>query len=606
MTSFSNILGNNSAQLAVVLTLIQSPASSLLISGESGTGKSTLLRSIFSFFDGEEHSPIISIPSSTTIDMLLDNWDTSRLINDSELRIEKGLLSRMEGKIVLIDNINLHSREVIHMIFEHQSKCQKEDSFWIIATINPNEGAIPSGLLDQFTLFTELHTISDKSLRMRLIKNSMDKSIREEDKILYQTILRTRQGIQTIFIGSEILEIATAMCQDYYTLGHRGELALLNSAVAHAAWMGKSRVEKGDLEAVKEMALAHRKVTPNLPSTESAENQQSSNTNDKEEQEEEKEEDTIEHEIGFSDNKNKREDEIQESGKDFFNEHAPAPYERQELPSKFDLASDPLDQLNRYTAKDAGFGSRTRVKKNNQRGTYRRAVSRSTDENDIAISATIRIAAPYQPIRRKNSPPNSPKIILTPDDYRFKEREHRTGYHILFVVDASGSMGVRQRMQKVKGFIIELLKKSYYKRDRVAMITFKGDSADLVLPFTKSVAKANLLLNELKTGGRTPLYLGLQKAHSTIQSLQRKEKQIAPLIILLTDGRSTSSFHGENNREQISTLISTLKALSEEFIIIDTEEGFLRLGLAKKIAEESDTRYYALDELDYSIINTNN
>lgn len=600
MTSFSNILGNNSAQLAVVLTLIQSPASSLLISGESGTGKSTLLRSIFSFFDGEKHPPIISIPSSTTIDMLLDNWDTSRLINDSELRIEKGLLSRMEGKIVLIDNINLHSREVIHMIFEHQSKCQKEDSFWIIATINPNEGAIPSGLLDQFTLFTELHTISDKSLRMRLIKNSMDKSIREEDKILYQTILRTRQGIQTIIIGSEILEIATAMCQDYYTLGHRGELALLNSAVAHAAWMGKSRVEKGDLEAVKEMALAHRKVTPNVPSTETEADKQTSDTMDNEEQENS----TIEHEIGFSIN-NKREDERQQSGEETFNEQAPAPYERQELPSKFELASDPLEQLNRYTRYDAGFGSRTRVKKNNHRGSYRRAVVRCTDENDIAIAATIRMAAPFQPIRRKKSSLYAPKIILTPEDYRYKEREHRTGYHILFVVDASGSMGVLQRMKKVKGFIIELLKKSYYKRDRVAMITFKGDSADLVLPFTKSVAKANLLLNELKTGGRTPLYLGLQKAHSTIQSLQRKEKQIAPLIILLTDGRSTSSFHGENNREQIYTLISTLKALSEEFIIIDTEEGFLRLGLAKKFAEESDTRYYALDELDYSIITTN-
>ena len=124
----------------------------------------------------------------------------------------------------------------------------------------------------------------------------------------------------------------------------------------------------------------------------------------------------------------------------------------------------------------------------------------SSNPGDLAFDATLRAAAPYQKVREKNGM----ALSIYKEDIRLKVREKRTGNLIVFVVDASGSMGVKKRMTAVKGAILSLLNDAYQKRDQVALITFRKNSADLNLGVTRSVDLAAKKLQHLATGGRTP------------------------------------------------------------------------------------------------------
>ncbi|MDN4752985.1 VWA domain-containing protein [Porphyromonadaceae bacterium W3.11] len=619
MISFDSILGNNQAQLAIILTLLQPSSCSLLISGESGTGKTSLLRSLYSVLGDERHDLIVNIPSSTTQEMLSDYMDTDLLIKHGSIKYKSGLLNRLNGKIVLIDNINLHDRMVLQSILDYQATCAIKNSFKIIATINPNEGGLSSTILDQFNLFVELRTVRDIEVRRQILRKSIDKVSRiPKENPLYATIKQSQLMTNKVHLEEELMALIAKTCQDYFVLGHRGDIALLNAAIAHAAWMGKSRVEKGDVKAVQDLALLHRRLNPahEPPETSTDDNNDESHeqqedgrdnksSNDGQQTEETQPKDNQKLSLtpyaGQSSDRDATHGDDSPDNKPNFDDSART-QEHQELPIDFYLEYDPLDHLGRSTRLDAGFGSRVKSTQNNFRGSFRKAVPERGNIEHLAFSATIRTAAPFQRHRRQSAPLNAPRVLLQPMDYRFQVKQHRTGYHILFVVDASGSMGVKRRMKKVKGLIIELLKNSYVKRDRVGMLAFRGESCELILPFTKSVSKAQELLKEVRTGGRTPLYLGMRKATEVVQALKRREQKAAPVIVLLTDGRATSSYKSENTESELSAIGQQLKAHSVKTIIIDTEEGFLRLGLAKKLANNIDAQYYTLDQLDSDTI----
>ena len=181
-------------------------------------------------------------------------------------------------------------------------------------------------------------------------------------------------------------------------------------------------------------------------------------------------------------------------------------------------------------------------------------------------------------------------MVVRPGDLREKVREGREGNLILFLVDASGSMAAKKRMSAVKGAVLSLLADAYQRRDKIGLISFRGEGAQLLLPPTSSVDLAVPRLEELPTGGRTPLAAGLEKAAEVLERERLRDAGRRPLLVLLTDGRATA---GPDPRQAAAGLRSTGAAS----VVVDTEEGYVRLGMAGGVAYSLGARHLRLDDL---------
>lgn len=275
-----------------------------------------------------------------------------------------------------------------------------------------------------------------------------------------------------------------------------------------------------------------------------------------------------------------------------------------------------------------GSGRRLMTKTKDTRGRMIRAYQDEHALEDLALIDTLRAAAPYQRLRvvervtplQANGPLNvveqsvTPEcscqrgpqaerhdlkglsIVVKPQDYRRKAREKRIGAYQLFVVDASGSMAARHRMEATKGAILSLLRDSYVHRDSVGLIVFRKDSAEVLLPFTRSVERAERMLATLPTGGKTPLAQGLRVAYTMCDRLLRRHSAERIQMICITDGRATSGASEDpvGEAKQWARILGTLPV---DCIVIDTETGFIKLGLAKELCKLMNGSYYAMDSI---------
>jgi len=270
----------------------------------------------------------------------------------------------------------------------------------------------------------------------------------------------------------------------------------------------------------------------------------------------------------------------------------------------------PLAPASAQRKPQPGRGRRSQTVAVSQGGSYIRATIPQGSVHDIAVDATLRAAA-LRRVRRGGGageqgriktafplplcPPAS--LLVTPADLRIKVRRARTGNLILFVVDASGSMGARQRMIAVKGAVLSLLLDAYQKRDRVGLIAFRGQGAEVLVPPTNSVELAEQRLRQMPTGGRTPLVAGLQLADQMLTNYLQRDAALTPLLVLITDGRP--------NVGSPAQLRHTALALAQKRIavlVLDSEQNFVHLGAAREVATWLEAEYLLLDELRAGVI----
>jgi magnesium chelatase subunit D len=229
---------------------------------------------------------------------------------------------------------------------------------------------------------------------------------------------------------------------------------------------------------------------------------------------------------------------------------------------------------------------------------------------DVAVDATLRAAAlrKVQGSRGageqgevKTAPPlllrTPAPLQILPADLRTKIRRARTGNLILFVVDASGSMGARQRMVAVKGAVLSLLLDAYQKRDRVGLIAFRGAGAELLVPPTNSVELAEQYLRQMPTGGRTPLVAGLQLAERVLVSHLQRDAALTPLLVLLTDGRPNVGTPAQLRYAALSLAQKRIASM-----VLDSEQGFVRIGAAREMAVWLNAEYMSLEHLRAGVI----
>jgi magnesium chelatase subunit D len=245
-----------------------------------------------------------------------------------------------------------------------------------------------------------------------------------------------------------------------------------------------------------------------------------------------------------------------------------------------------------------GSGRRSRTRTAQKQGRYVRSSLKGSG-TDVALDATLRAAAPYQLMRRGTSPEGL-AVYLAPQDVRHKIREKRIGNFLLFVVDASGSMGAQGRMTATKGAIMSLLLDAYQKRDRVAMVTFRRNEAEIKLPPTSSVELAARLLRDLPVGGRTPLSAGLVKAYEVVRTVLLKDPTARPIVVIITDGKANVSLNPSRKPVDEAFLVAQRFASDERIfpVVVDTEKrGIVQFGLAQRLAAIMRAPYFRIEDL---------
>ena len=621
---FSQWIGAEAARQALILTLLRRQGASLLLSGTSGSGKSMLLSCVAAMYPDE----VSYLPLSLSPEMLYPSYTLSA---EGGLRWRSGLLERLEGRILLVEQLPLHSRELLSQLLAYQEQQPEERRCTLIATTNPEEGAVASALLDKFDLFVELQPTEDLALRKRILSEALREPKAGEDATFLSLLEAARERLERMTLGAELLHYVAQVCAEPLTLGHRAELALARSALGWAAWQSKQRAERSDVDAVRQLVLAHRwlEMQPEPPAVEppsEEEGEEQQDTPEDSPQSPEEEQDGAGPEPDkVPEDKGKDEDEGEAPPPPASDEDAaggeareaagdqpaprppheteptdsPAPPSEARLQRAAEacLLHDPLGREVQRLRELLGSGRRLYSEQPSRRGRLGRVRPYSSQAAQLSLPATIRAAIPYQRLRGGAEGSAPARLSIRPEDYRSRQYRHRGGYHILFVLDVSGSMGVRERMSLVKGTILELLKEAYAKRDQVGLITFAQDEAELRLPFTHSAERAAQLMQDIRTGGRTPLWLAIERAAQYLDAERRRVAECLPVVLLLTDGRATSSQRSENQAARITEAARLLQQRCHRCLVIDTESGFVRLGKARQLAERLEAEYYHLDEL---------
>ena len=601
---FAAVCGMEKAKEAILLTLVNPFAGGLLISGEKGTGKSTLVRAARELVD----APWVEIPISITEDRLFGSIDTEEAIRSGHKKLLPGLIDEADGGIIYIDDVNLLRDDLLSAVLNIREAGgyrlerdglseQRDTSFTVLAVMNPESGTLSSSSLDRFGLFASTDEDFDDETRLEIIRRVLDfekdgiafrEKWQEETEKLKEKVRNAREALKTVEVSPAMIQLAAVYTLKAHVAGHRADIYLIEAARAEAALEGRKYVLPKDLEKAAEFVLPHRMRKA-----------------EEEQQEPQQPEDEPADENAFSHPPEAQPpqtdtEDSEDSNQDSNPENSKFSNPKGESRERIDAADLHVNlppmwiEPSKDRKPKKGSGKRSLTMTDLMQGRYVRAEIPKSKTSDIAFDATLRAAAPYQKAR----PSNGCAVVIRKDDLRSKIREKRTGNIFLFVVDASGSMGARERMKTVKGVIFKILLDAYQKRDRVGMVAFRKNQAEVLLPVTRSVDFAQKKLATMPTGGKTPLAKGLLKAEDVLDMLYRQDANQDPVMILITDGRATSPLNKGTN--PVTDALEEAKRIGRRNVpvaVIDTESGFIKLGLAKKLAKAMGASYFQVDKI---------
>ena len=613
---FVAVEGQEKIKKALLLNIINPKIGGVLINGEKGTAKSTLVRGIDEVFP---EIKIVNLPLNITEDNLLGSLDIEKTLKTGKKVFQDGLLKKCHNNILYIDEVNLLGDSIISNILEVASReinyieregisISHQCKFVLIGTMNPEEGGLRPQLLDKFGLYVNVEGSDDILERVKIIKKRLEfednprkfcEKYKEDNEALREKIFRAKERLCEIKASEQIINIAIKIVEEANTTGNRAEIILIETAKGLAALDGRKYLNISDLKEAAEFVLPHRTNqknqsvskddSENMENKNSEEQENSGNNNelaDRDQKNQEKEEN-----CNTDDKSEIEEDENIENSQEK-KENSSELEEEFKIGDIFKVKDIFLDSV-RDNKKRNGTGKRCKTKSGSLQGKYVKSIIPKGKIIDFAFDATIRAAAPYQ----KKSDINGLKIKIRKEDIRVKVRERRTGTSILFVVDSSGSMGVKKRMEAVKGAIMSLLKDAYEKRDRVGLVAFRKDCAEELLPITRSIDLAQKKLEKLTTGGKTPLAAGIERAYNIIKKELKKDEKVVPLILFLSDGKANYSISGKDPIKESLELAQKIKKENIRTIVIDTEEGFIKLEMAKTLSEALGAEYYKLENL---------
>lgn len=625
---FAAIVGQEQVKKALLIALINPKAGGLLIGGEKGTAKSTIVRATEELIGKQK---IINLPLNATEDMLFGSIDMEYAISKGKKRFSPGILARANKNILYIDELNLLRQELLTAVLDVNISgvnCVERDGisfshsvfYTVLGTMNPEEGLLPSHILDRFGMYIEIKSEKELIDRVEVMKRAIlyDKNIQlfkdfyiNKTKSIAQKIVEAKEIISKVEVSEAMMQLVAKICAKAFCAGHRAELYTIEVAKAIAALDSRAYVLPKDLEEASLLVLPHRmRKAPEQQQEEQDQNDKIDNQVEENDNSDETDENQgkshsmppeLNNDLGDDEDSDDEDSDDEDDSSDQDEQNSQNREQDQLAPEDNIADIDKTFKLPKMVldfAKDRslrrGSGKRSTTRTDLKQGRYVRSEMPKGKVVDLAFDSTIRAAAPLQKMRDKNGC----ALNIKNEDLRQKVREKRIGNTFLFAVDASGSMGARERMKAVKGAIFHMLQEAYQKRDRVGLVAFRRQQAQLLLPITRSVDLAQKSLSAMPTGGKTPLAEGLAQSLLTLSMLNKRERELEPILIVVTDGRANAS--ESNNDDPVESALKIAEKIRNAKItsvVIDTETGFVKLGLAKTIARAMGGTYYSLNSL---------
>jgi magnesium chelatase subunit D len=610
---FSAIVGHDRLRLALVLCAVRPDIGGVLIRGEKGTAKSTAVRglaAILALVDQEVDPDggggrLVELPLGATEDRVIGSLDLQKVLRDGEHAFAPGLLARAHRGVLYVDEVNLLHDHLVDVLLdaaamgrvhiERDGVSHSHDArFVLIGTMNPEEGELRPQLLDRFGLTVDVRASRDVEVRTLVIRQRLDYEAdpagfaaryADADADTARRIAAARARVGDVVLPDSELRRIAALCASFDVDGMRADLVVARTAVAYAAWArphdAEIEVNAADIRVAAELALPHRRRRdpfddPGLD--QGALDEALAQAGESAEPEPDPDADPP------GGGQQPSASEPLDSKDDSSASAVP------QAKSKPSGAPAPVFRTRALSVPGVGEGAPGRRSRARNRSGAVVGVSpddwNSGGGDGFHLFATLLAAA----TRSSGGGPVRP----APADLRRAIREGREGNLVIFVVDASGSMAARMRMSAVTGAALSLLRDAYQRRDKVAVITFRGKHSQLLLPPTSSAHIAGRRLAHVETGGKTPLAQGLLAARDLVAREKVRDRGRRSLVVVLTDGRATG---GSDPLGRSRTAAALLVAEGAAAVVVDCETSYVKLGLAATLADQLGAPTMRLEEL---------
>ncbi|WP_370967056.1 putative cobaltochelatase [Amycolatopsis sp. cg9] len=629
---FTAVVGLPDLRLALVLSSISPAVGGVLVRGEKGTAKSTMVRALAGLLPGVDvvdgcrfscdpaapdplcpdgphdgasghrrPAKLVELPVGAAEDRVIGSLHLERALAEGVTDFQPGLLAAAHRGLLYVDEVNLLHDHLVDTLLDAaamgRATVEREGvsvshaaRFVLIGTMNPEEGELRPQLLDRFGLTVEVASSRDPEQRVEVVRRRLAyeadpdgfaAQYAEDDARLAAEIEAAQRLLPAVKLPDDALRQIAEVCASFEVDGMRADIVTARTAVAHAAWAGRDEVTTEDVRVAARLALPHRRRRNPFDAPGISEEQLEQALQDAQPPEPGPEDDG--------------------PGSGSTPEEAPQEVPPGDAPQR----QQPQQQQNGGQQKTVGAGETFKAKVfrvkgtgEGERGRRSRAITDSGRTIGVQppsvrdgrphLVATVKAAAPHQKARGRDGA----ALKLRPEDLRYALREGREGNLVLFCVDASGSMGAKARMREVKTAVLSLLLDAYQRRDKVGLVTFRGAEAELALPPTISVDAAASRLEGLPTGGRTPLAEGLLEAARVLRVEEIRDPRRRPLLVVVTDGRATSGPDAVARAQAAAGLLTGVTT-----IVMDCESGKMRLGLAADLAAHLGAEHVPLADV---------
>jgi magnesium chelatase ATPase subunit I len=576
---------------------------------------------------------VVDLPLGATEDRVCGSIDIQRALAEGVKAFEPGLLARANRGFLYIDEVNLLEDHLVDLLLDvavtGQNRVERENisvahpaRFVLIGSGNPEEGELRPQLLDRFGLNVEVKTETELDDRIEIVERreafqrdeeSFAAAFASQQAQLRKQIIAAQKQVGAIKVERPLLRKIAELCGELEIDGHRGELTISRAARSLAAFEGKKKVGTAEIKRVAAMSLRHRlRRDPLEERSESGRIQQAIEKTFTETRLNRSNRSDDDGDTGGR-AKNVKPDDSASARRGADRRRVASSSAREAETADHKTTSLPVEDLKdrdvrlpnmppsrREVRSDSPSRSNRRAgaksTRNHLRGRYVRATATRNDGSRVAVAATLRESVLSQGAQLKSA-----NRRISPDSLRFQELSCKTGRVFIFAIDTSGSMAL-YRIKHAKIAVLSLLKQSYIQRDQVAIIGFRGESAEVCLPVSRSILRARQVLDSLRVGGGTPLSAGLACALKLAKATRSKVGEIS--VLLFTDGNANvalSTKIDSDRREREETINQELAMLRSAFrkervslTVVDTQNTFIRSGDAAAVAQRLGAQYRSL------------
>jgi magnesium chelatase subunit D len=580
----SAIVGQSELVEALLINAVAPEVGGVLVRGERGTAKTTAVRGLAALLPGR--APLVELPLGATLDRLVGSLDLARAL-DGEHRYEPGLLVRADRGILYVDEVNLLADHLIDSLLdaaatgivrvEREAVSVTHDArFLLVGTMNPEEGELRPQLLDRFGLGVQVSTPRDPSERAEIVRrrlayeaapDAFAARFTEPEDALRARIAAARQRLPAVVLPERELGRITRACAELGVDGVRGDIVTARAARALAALDGAAEVAEDHVRRAAALALAHRRRRDPLDGHAPDDEELQRSLDDPPDEPPPDGSGPPPPSPRAPDDTGRPDD----AGGSPAGDDAGPPPPPSIAPERVDppvASALPGGAIALHGVGRGPAGRRARG-----RGPGAGAIDSrpaQADSGDLALVATLHAR------------------LRGTGELRQHVRAGREGAFLCLVLDASGSMGARRRAARVKGALLELLRDAYARRDRIAVIAFRDNRAELLVAPGTPVERAAARLRELPTGGRTPLADAIEAATALIVRERLRDADRRSVAAVLTDGRVADP------DGRVLRAAAALGRTADVVEVIDTEDGRVRVGLAGALAAAAGARVHRL------------